>query len=431
MCVGCVAVLWLLCRLGCVRMCESSDGCAVLVGSQPSPPLSLFASAAHCRSARHFLSSVSPRCSLSVAPPLFYPSLLLADPSRPSDVATHFLRSLSLQPPFGTDPAYHLRQLRHFYASRVEQLQRSLANQGGDEAVQLQQRRSEQTAVSESEDGTGSTGSAAPRLPQADTESSGVRLTASSPSPASLYLPQPPLSDSLSGLFLSSAVADLQRRSGSAVASHPSFVLPRHFHPSLLSSSVGAVDAPGSQSSAAAAAAAWLAARLPSASSTASSAGLMSLPLPLPPSSTALTVSSSSASSALATALSFRRARAFPAGTAGGGSAPVSNDQTTDESQPQQADKDDHTLHHAVAVADHSMQRSHGVLISGRSAASSNEQWEKEAVSDQRSTLTPLHSLHSAVASVATRFTVPRLYVRSVSWPAASQLLGCDSHLPR
>lgn len=373
-------------------MSASSDGSVAVATS--GAPVSLFSSAAHCRSAQHFLSSVSPRCSLSAAPRLFYPSLLLADPTRPSDVAIQFLHSIALESPFKTDPAYHLRALRRFYASRVDQLQRAAVRNG----VDTSQRQSE----AGQSDSVGSVDTATQQRLMRQATADWTAAQSSSPFVDSLHLPQPPSLESLSGLLVASsaaAFAPATRGAGAGSelltaagrssqassllesvlsAPQPAFVLPHH--PSLQSSSADSLGVDSHSS------AAWLAARLPSAASIALSESALVIPLPLAPPSAAPSAASSTASSALATALSFRRTRTFPATVGGPTGALLNSEQPTDDSQPQ-ADNDDHLqLHlthssHSITAVDHAVQRSHGALITGRSIASNSEQWEREAVS--------------------------------------------------
>ena len=390
-------------------MSASSDGSLAVAASQQA--VSLFSSASHCRSARHFLSSVSPRCSLSVAPPLFYPSLLLSDSHTLPDVATHFLRSIAVESPFAVDPAYHLRVLRQFYASRVEQLQRAASHRSVDpQQLHMGQPAGESDSGAEGRSGAHIAGALQQQL-HSLTELRSAQNMASSPSPDSVQLPQPASFDSLSALLASSAASPARTGSGnsggggagsgsaeaalllstapltphapsavdSALSSSPSpFVLPHH--PSLHSSPAELLEGLGASG---AAKAVWLAGRLPSASSAVSSDGTAPLPLPLAPPSAAL--SGSSGSSSVATSgLSFRRARAFPAAAAASGTTQVGGEQAADEAQQQQADTDEHM---AAAVADHTAQRSHALLVNGRSITNSSEQWEKEAVSEQQ----PLH----------------------------------------
>ena len=342
-------------------MSASSDGASAVTA--PPAAVSLFSSAAHCRSAHYFLSSVSPRCSLSAAPRLFYPSLLLVEPSPPSAVAAQFLRSIALEAPFDSDPAFHLRALRHFYASRVEQLQRVAAHQ------QLPSTRGSPTTAAvtatHSNDAASRCAVSEQLLPQPQPQPS-----------SSTALPTVLLSGgsgvgSCSGSSIGHG-SETDLRAATCPSPHaasaleaalsiaqPAFVLPHQ--PTLLGSVAESLH---------------LAARLTSTlgSSAGSSDAAVSLPLahPMP-----------SASLSVASALSFRRHRAFPAPTAGSGTATIGGGGATDVAQqePQSDDDDDHSMHHTVPVADHTVQRSRGLLLSGRSMASSSEQWEKEAVS--------------------------------------------------
>ena len=408
-----------------VAMSASSDG----VASQPRAA-SLFASPAHCQSARHFLSSVSPRCSLSTAPPLFYPPLL-SEPSPPPAVACHFLRHIALQPPFSSDPTLHLRALRRFYTARLEQAKRAGAGIGSgiDEAAAQCER-----AAGALDSGVGSDGSAgslvgAQQQPVATEWSTGRSDAAASALPAAARpidatpLPFPSaaaaakrVSDEARSALLqhshapSSSAHTTSAAQSALSASHSPFLLPQpHAHSASYLPHSPALHFDN----------------------------VASAPLPPPP-----------------TTLSFRRARAFPTNSAAGIAAAAKGEQAADDealagqAQQQPADGDEQLLHHNTATLDSAGKRSSSRLLSGRSVASS-EQWEREAVSQQyyrplALVHSPVPASHSVWRTAAHRSALTHRIVclplllchfalgsRCASSRAASQGLGCGSPHPK